>query len=271
VRPLADAIIRPQNRGVFTINAKLRLLLEAVSSGTLSIEAALDELRTLPYEDLGFAKVDHHRELRALLPEVVLAQGKTPEQIAAIGHSLVERSGRLLVTRLDSEGFRALKAAVPDAAYNELARVATVEREQRQLLPGVTVVCAGTSDLPVAQEAAITARMAGSDANIISDVGVAGIHRLFDQLPELLQANALVVVAGMEGALPSVVAGLVGCPIVAVPTSVGYGASFNGLAPLLAMLNSCAVGVSVVNIDNGFGAGYQAAQINALAHRGRSE
>ena len=140
MRPLADAIIRPQNRGVFTINAKLRLLLEAVSSGTLSIEAALDELRTLPYEDLGFAKVDHHRELRALLPEVVLAQGKTPEQIAAIGHSLVERSGRLLVTRLDIEGYRALKAAVPDAAYNELARVATVEREQRQLLQRVVFV-----------------------------------------------------------------------------------------------------------------------------------
>ena len=133
------------------------------------------------------------------------------------------------------------------------------------------MVCAGTSDLPVAQEAAITARMAGYDANVISDVGVAGIHRLFDQLPQLLQANALVVVAGMEGALPSVIAGLVSCPIVAVPTSIGYGASFNGLAPLLAMLNSCAAGVSVVNIDNGFGAGYQAAQINALAHRGRSE
>ena len=271
MRPLADAIIRPQNRGVFTINEKLKLLLEAVSSGSLSIEAALEELRHLPYEDLGFAKVDHHRELRALLPEVILAQGKTPDQVAAIGSTVLERSSRLLVTRLDSEGFRALEAAVPDAVYDDLARVATVERQERQLLPGVTVVCAGTSDLPVASEAAITARMAGSDANVISDVGVAGIHRLFDQLPQLLQANALVVVAGMEGALPSVVAGLVSCPIIAVPTSVGYGASFNGLAPLLAMLNSCAAGVSVVNIDNGFGAGYQAAQINALAHRGRSE
>jgi NCAIR mutase (PurE)-related protein len=254
-----------------TINEKLRLLLEAVSAGSLSIEAALSELRHLPYEDLGFAKVDHHRELRSLLPEVILAEGKTPAQIAAIGHSLVERSGRLLVTRLNAEGFRALADAVPDAAYDELARVATVEREPRPLLPGVTVVCAGTSDLPVAREAVITARMAGTDANVVSDVGVAGIHRLFDHLSHLAQANALVVVAGMEGALPSVVAGLVSCPIIAVPTSIGYGASFNGLAPLLAMLNSCAAGVSVVNIDNGFGAGYQAAQINALAHRGRSE
>jgi NCAIR mutase (PurE)-related protein len=202
---------------------------------------------------------------------VVLGQGKTPAQIASIGKSLVERSGRLLVTRLDAEGFDALKVALPDAAYDDLARVATVEREQRQLLPGVVVLCAGTADLPVAQEAAITARMAGSDAAVVSDVGVAGIHRLFDHLPQLVLANALVVVAGMEGALPSVVAGLVSCPVIAVPTSVGYGANFNGLAPLLAMLNACAAGVSVVNIDNGFGAGYQAAQINALAHRGRSE
>jgi hypothetical protein len=276
---LADAIIRPPINGAITINEpfgkltsrKLRLLLEAVSDRSLSIEAALSELRHLPYEDLGFAKVDHHRELRSLLPEVILAEGKTPSQVASIGRSLVEQSGRLLVTRLDADGFGALKEAVPDAAYDELARVATVEREPRPLLPGVTVVCAGTSDLPVAREAAITARMAGTEANVVSDVGVAGIHRLFDHLPQLTQANALVVVAGMEGALPSVVAGLVSCPIIAVPTSIGYGASFNGLAPLLAMLNSCAAGVSVVNIDNGFGAGFQAAQINALAHRGRSE
>jgi NCAIR mutase (PurE)-related protein len=228
-------------------------------------------LRHLPYEDLDFAKVDHHRELRDLLPEVVLGEGKSPAQIAAIGRSLVERSGRLLVNRISPDAFRALVDAVPDATYDELARVATVEREQRQLLPGVIVVCAGTADLPVAHEAAITARMAGTDANVIGDVGVAGIHRLFDHLPQLLQANALVVVAGMEGALPSVIAGLVSCPIIAVPTSIGYGASFQGIAPLLAMLNACAAGVSVVNIDNGFGAGYQAAQINALAHRGRSE
>jgi NCAIR mutase (PurE)-related protein len=233
----------------------------------LDVDAALVELRHFPYEDLGFAKIDHHRELRDLLPEVILALGKTPAEIAAIGESLVRRSGRLLVTRLDREGFRALQGAVPDAEYHERARVATVEREPRTLLPGVLIVCAGTSDLPVAQEAVITARMAGSEANLIADVGVAGIHRLLDHLDALRAANVLVVVAGMEGALPSVVAGLVATPIVAVPTSIGYGAAFGGLAPLLAMLNSCAAGVSVVNIDNGFGAGFLAAQINALAHR----
>lgn len=233
----------------------------------MNVDAALDALRHLPYEDLGFAKIDHHRELRDLLPEVILALGKTPGEIAAIGESLVRRSGRLLVTRLDREGFRALQASVADAQYHERARIATVERGTRTLLPGVLVVCAGTSDLPVAQEAVITARMAGSEANCIADVGVAGIHRLLDHLDALRAANVLVVVAGMEGALPSVVAGLVATPIVAVPTSIGYGAGFEGLAPLLAMLNSCAAGVSVVNIDNGFGAGYLAAQINALAHR----
>ena len=228
-------------------------------------------MRHLPYEDLGFAKVDHHRGIRDLLPEVVLGLGKTPEQVAAIGARLVERSGRLLVTRIDREAFQALQAAVPDAEYHERARAATVEREPRPLLPGVSVVCAGTSDLPVAEEAVLTARIAGSDATLTSDVGVAGIHRLFDHLQDLTRANAIVVVAGMEGALPSVVAGLVAVPVIAVPTSIGYGASFNGLAPLLAMLNSCSAGVAVVNIDNGFGAGYMAAVINSLAHQARAD
>ncbi len=177
----------------------------------------------------------------------------------------------MLATRLSPESFAALKEAVPDAEYHPLARVATVEREQRTLLSGVAVVCAGTSDLPVAEEAAITARLAGSAPTITSDVGVAGIHRLFDHLPKLLEANVIVVVAGMEGALPSVIAGLVSVPIIAVPTSVGYGASFHGLAPLLAMLNACAAGVAVVNIDNGFGAGYLAALINAQAHAARPD
>jgi NCAIR mutase (PurE)-related protein len=176
-----------------------------------------------------------------------------------------------LVTRLDREGFRALQASVADAEYHELARVATVDRSPRALLAGISVVCAGTSDLGVAEEAVITARMMGHEAKLTTDVGVAGIHRLFDQLPRLLEANVLVVVAGMEGALPSVVAGLVAAPVVAVPTSVGYGASFDGLAALLAMLNACAAGVSVVNIDNGFGAGYMAGVINALAHRDRPD
>jgi NCAIR mutase (PurE)-related protein len=253
------------------MDEQLKTLLEAVAGGSLSVEAALDDLRHLPYEDLGFAKVDHHRALRDAMPEVILGEGKTPEQVAAIGASLVARSGRLLATRVSRDAFRALQAAVPDAEYDELARCATVERTLRDLLPGVSVLCAGTADLPVAREAVITARMAGSEANLISDVGVAGIHRLFDQLAVIRSANVLVVVAGMEGALPSVVSGLVSVPVIAVPTSVGYGANFDGLAPLLAMLNACAAGVSVVNIDNGFGAGYSAALINTLAHRSASD
>jgi NCAIR mutase (PurE)-related protein len=231
------------------------------------VDEALAELRHLPYEDLGFAKIDHHRGLRDALPEVVLGLGKTPDQVAAIAQKLVARSGRLLVTRLDRQCYRALQAAVPDAEYDEVARVAYVDREPRTLLPGVAVVCAGTSDLPVAREAQITARMVGSEASLTTDVGVAGIHRLFDHLPALTRANVIVVIAGMEGALPSVVAGLVSVPVVAVPTSVGYGANFDGLAPLLAMLNACSAGVSVVNIDNGFGAGYLAGVINNLAHQ----
>jgi NCAIR mutase (PurE)-related protein len=259
------------NSGGPPVNERLKTLLDGVAAGSISTDTALEELRDLPYEDLGFAKLDHHRGLRDALPEVVLGQGKTPAQIAAIGERLVEKSGRLLVTRLDREGFRALQTTVPDAEYHELARCAVVDREPRPALPGVMVVCAGTSDLPVAEEAALTARLMGNDVMLTSDVGVAGIHRLFDKLDDLRQANVLVVVAGMEGALPSVVAGLVASPVIAVPTSIGYGASFNGLAPLLAMLNSCAAGISVVNIDNGFGAGYMAGIINALAHRARPD
>ena len=252
---------------VIKVDEKLKLLLQSVADGSLEVDSALANLRHLPYEDLGFAKVDHHRGLRDVLPEVVMGEGKTPSQIAAIGANLAEKSGRLLVTRLSPEAFLALHEAVPEAEYHETARLATVEPSHFSLLEGVTVVCAGTADLPVAEEAALTARMVGSDPVLISDVGVAGIHRLFDHLPGISEANVLVVVAGMEGALPSVVAGLVSIPVIAVPTSVGYGANFGGLAPLLAMLNSCAAGVSVVNIDNGFGAGYMAAMINALAHR----
>ncbi len=266
-----DAIIRSLKVGGPSVNERLKTVLEAVSDGSIDVDEAFDALRHLPYEDLDFAKVDHHRELRDGLPEVILGEGKTPAQVAAIGARLAEKSGRLLVTRLDREGYAALRDAVPGVEYHEAARVALLDRPDRQLLAGVLVVCAGTSDLPVAEEAVLTARMTGSDAGLISDVGVAGIHRLFDQLPRLLEANVLVVVAGMEGALPSVIAGLVSAPVVAVPTSIGYGASFGGLAPLLAMLNSCAAGVSVVNIDNGFGAGYLAGSINALAHRGRPD
>jgi NCAIR mutase (PurE)-related protein len=253
------------------LNEKLRSLLDSVAGGSLGVDAALDELRHLPYEDIGFAKIDHHRSLRDYLPEVVLAQGKTPEQVAAIGARVVEQSGRLLVTRLGPDAFAALKEAVREAEYHALARAATVDRNPPALVQGVMVMCAGTSDLPVAEEAAITARMMGNAVTLTSDVGVAGIHRLFDHLPQMREANVIVVAAGMEGALPSVVAGLVACPVIAVPTSIGYGASFGGLAPLLAMLNSCAAGVSVVNIDNGFGAGYMAGVINAIAHRGHAD
>ena len=219
----------------------------------------------MPYEDIGFAKVDHHRSLRDWVPEVILGQGKSPAQIVAIAQTLLGRSDRLLITRLEPEAARAVLEAVPDARHHEAARCITVERVAVPRQDGIAVLCAGTADLPVAEEAAVTAEIIGNDVKRMYDVGVAGLHRLLDQLPELLEARALVVVAGMEGALPSVVAGLVSAPVIAVPTSVGYGASFQGLAPLLSMLNSCAAGVGVVTIDNGFGAGYLAASINRIA------
>jgi NCAIR mutase (PurE)-related protein len=243
----------------------LRELLEGVAAGKTGIEAALEELRLLPYEDIGFAKIDHHRALRDALPEVVLAQGKTPEQTAEIARRLAARTGRLLVTRADRATADAVRAALPDVTYHATARCLTLERRPDPKQPGVTVLCGGTADLPVAEEAAVTAEIMGSVVARVHDVGVAGIHRLLDHLPALRDARAIVAVAGMEGALPSVVAGLVSVPVIAVPTSIGYGASFGGIAPLLAMLNSCAAGVAVVNIDNGFGAGYLAAVINRLA------
>jgi NCAIR mutase (PurE)-related protein len=238
-----------------------------VRDGDVSIDSALERLRVLPYEDLGFAKVDHHRGLRDGFPEVVLAMGKTPDQVSAIAERLAERGGRLLVTRATIEHAEAVLAVLPDARYDELSRTITLERRTVPRLPGVLVVCAGTSDLPVAEEASITAEMMGNEVVRIADVGVAGIHRLLHRLPELREARVLVVAAGMEGALPSVVAGLVDTPVIAVPTSIGYGASFGGLAALLGMLNSCAAGISVVNIDNGFGAGYMASLINHTGHR----
>lgn len=196
---------------------------------------------------------------------MVLAQGKTPEQTAEIASRLAERADRVLITRADRPCFETVRAALPDVTYHETARAITLDRRQEPRQPGVTVLCGGTADLPVADEAAVTAELMGSAVQRVYDVGVAGIHRLLDHLPALRDARALVAVAGMEGALPSVVAGLVAVPVIAVPTSVGYGASFGGIAPLLAMLNACAAGVAVVNIDNGFGAGYLAAIINRLA------
>ena len=240
-----------------------------MQAGALDVGPALERLRGLPYENLGFAELDHHRAIRTGFPEVVLGEGKTPEQVAAISERLLEQSQQLLVTRVGPECFEAVRAVIPDAVYHPQARAITADRRGVPLVPGVAVLCAGTSDIAVAEEAALTAEMTGSQVDRRYDVGVAGLHRLLDKLPDIQRANALVVVAGMEGALPSVVAGLVAAPVIAVPTSVGYGASFKGLAPLLAMLNSCAPGVAVVNIDNGFGAGYLAGMINRLAAAGR--
>ena len=223
------------------------------------------ELRNLPYEDLGFAKVDHHRALRQGFPEVVFGHGKTVEQVVGIAERLASRSDRLLITRVSAEYFEAVRQRLPDACYNAVARAIVLDQRQNVVtVPGVVVMSGGTADLPVAEEAVVTAELMGNRVDRIYDVGVAGIHRLLDHLPRLQQARVVVAVAGMEGALPSVVGGLLSVPVIAVPTSVGYGASFGGLAPLLTMLNSCAPGISVVNIDNGFGAGYLAGIINRL-------
>ena len=250
---------------------RLRQLLESVQGRALSVDEALERLRRLPYEDIGFAEIDHHRALRTGFPEVILGEGKSTEQVAAISERVLAGSERLLVTRVDQDCYSAVKERLPDAVYHSQARMITVDRLKETRRPGVAVVCAGTSDMAVAEEASLTAELVGSQVQRAYDVGVAGIHRLLDKQELLQAANALVVVAGMEGALPSVVAGLVATPVIAVPTSIGYGASFQGLAPLLAMLNACAPGVAVVNIDNGFGAGYLAAVINRLAWEGRRE
>jgi NCAIR mutase (PurE)-related protein len=240
----------------------LRELLERVRQGALSPEAAETRLRSLPYEDLGFAKVDHHRQLRRGFPEAIFGAGKTPEQTAAIASAIAARGQNVLVTRTTEEAHRALLASYPAAVFHRTAGCLTLELRPARLLPGrVAVVCAGTSDVPVAEEAAITAGFHGATVDRIYDVGVAGLHRLLDRAETIQKASVVIVAAGMEGALPSVVAGLVQVPVIAVPTSVGYGASFGGLAALLAMLNSCASGVAVVNIDNGFGAGHLASLI----------
>jgi NCAIR mutase (PurE)-related protein len=246
----------------------VRELLDAVGAGSVSPEEAARRLSTLPYEDLGFAKVDHHRALRRGFPEAIFGAGKTPDQVLAIVDRIVSRGQNVIVTRTSAEVYRLVAERHPAARYHEAARLVTLVVSPPPPLPGkAAVVCAGTSDVPVAEEAAVTAEFHGAAVERIHDVGVAGLHRLLDRTAAIREANVVIVAAGMEGALPSVVGGLVDSPVIAVPTSIGYGSSFQGLAALLAMLNSCASGVAVVNIDNGFGAGHLA----ALILRGRSQ
>jgi NCAIR mutase (PurE)-related protein len=248
------------------VNAEsIRKLFDEVREGKLTPDDAVARLRHMPFEDLGFAKVDHHRALRAGMPEVILGQGKTPTQVAGIFTRLAKHGGNVLATRADAKQFAAVKKKVRTVEYRELARAIVLHRDPTNYGKGIiAVVSAGTSDIPVAEEAVVTAELMGNEVEHFYDVGVAGIHRLLANREALMAARVIIVCAGMEGALPSVVGGLVGVPVIAVPTSVGYGASFQGLAALLGMLNSCASNVSVVNIDNGFGAGYVASLINRL-------
>ncbi len=244
---------------------QLRILLEGVRGGALDVDAALERLKHMPFEDLGFAKVDHHRALRHGMPEVILGKGKTPVQVYEIAKHLLEQSANLLVTRAEEAAAERLKELGSDVEYFPLSGAVRVWRDRTIHGKGkLAVVCAGTSDIFVAEEAQVTAEVMGNEVDVIYDIGVAGIHRLMSNRERLTQARVIVVCAGMEGALPSAVGGLVSCPVIAVPTSVGYGASFHGLAALLGMLNSCASNVTVVNIDNGFGAGYVASLINRL-------
>jgi len=247
----------------------LRQILEQVKSGNLPVTQAIEQLRVLPYEKIGFANIDHHRNLRLGFPEVVFGQGKTGEQILSITERLLVSSERILITHADAEAYGLFKVKITDAVSHPRSRAITVNRAQNcNLKAGVTVVTGGTADIPVAEEAAVTAEIMGNEVETFFDIGVAGLHRMLGRLPELRKSRVIVVVAGMEGALASVVGGLVSAPVIAVPTSVGYGASFKGLAPLLTMLNSCAPGVAVVNIDNGFGAGYLAGLINLQSSEG---
>src|SRR5579862_4957702 len=243
----------------------LRKLLEQVSNGGLSPEDALSRLRHLPFEDLGFAKIDHHRALRAGMPEVIYCAGKTAEQVADIFSRMAERSENVLATRANEEKFQAVRSRLAEAEFHTLSGCIVLHRNRELRGRGVVgVVCAGTSDLPMAEEAAVTAKLMGNEVEQLCDVGVAGLHRLLSHTDLLRRARVLIVCAGMEGALPSVVAGMVAAPVICVPTSVGYGASFGGVAALLGMLNSCSPNTAVVNIDNGFGAAYLASMINCL-------
>lgn len=247
---------------------RLRQLLDAVQRGDIGVPEAVERLRHLPFEAIGeIARIDHHRALRDALPEVVLAEGKTPEQTVRAALAVLGQSDRLLVTRVDSHTAAALREAIPDLRAHPPSTVFSVDRRQIRPvpLPGMLVVSGGTADLPVVEEVIATATLMDQAPDRLVDVGVAGLHRLLDRLDQLRAARVIVAVAGMDAALPSVIAGLTSAPVLAVPTSTGYGAAFDGLAALLALLNACAPGVTVVNIDNGFGAGYQAALVNRLA------
>lgn len=255
----ADLVSQGSDRNVFDIPG----LLEQVRDGRITTDEALSKLRDLPFQDLGYARIDHHRPLRTGSPEVVLGMGKTPEQIAGIVAALQGRGHPVLVTKSDRYAYGAVLNVAPDAEYHQLSGAIVVRSDsEKPMKPGTLIVTAGTADLPVAEEAKLTAGLMGQEVELLADLGVAGLHRLLDRLPQIREARVIIVVAGMDAALPAVVAGLVSAPVIAVPTSAGYGASFEGLAALLSMLNSCAPGVAVVNIDNGFGAGYLAAQIN---------
>ena len=246
---------------------KLTILLNQVQQNQITIDQAISSLRQLPFEDLGFSKIDYHRQLRQGFPEVIFCEGKTIEQVVKIAERLVDVGQPLFATRATVEMYQAVLSIAPKAIFNQAGRTISLPAEKLIQQTGILVVSAGTSDIPVAEEAVETASIMGNQVDRLYDVGVAGLHRLLSNYEQLADANVLVVVAGMEGALASVVGGLVDKPVIAVPTSIGYGASFNGLAALLTMLNSCASGVSVVNIDNGFGAGYNAALINRQIHQ----
>lgn len=250
----------------------LKELLERVRSGDMPVNLALDSLKDLPYADLGYAMVDHHRTLRSGHPETIFSQGKTVAQIAGIARRLLEKDVNIMATRADQQVYEALKTICSQVEYHEAARIVVMNRKPvTPTRTTILVMCAGTADIPVAEEAAVTAEVMGNRVERLTDVGVAGIHRLLANREKIRTASVLVVVAGMDGALPSVTAGLTDKPVIAVPTSIGYGASFGGLAALLTMLNSCANGVTVVNIDNGYGAGYAASMINRIANRGADD
>lgn len=244
---------------------ELEKILKSISDRSLSVNEAMEKLRNFTYSDLGFARIDHHRELRTGYPEIVYCAGKTPEQVGAIFTAMEENGNNIIGTRAGTKMFEYISHLFPDAVYYEIARIISIKKTESVPPPTkIAVITAGTSDIPVAEEAAITAELLGNNVVRIYDAGVAGIHRLVDKLPEIRECRVAIVIAGMEGALASVVGGLVNMPVIAVPTSVGYGASFEGLSALLAMLTSCAAGVTVVNIDNGFGAGFSASRINRL-------